>query len=184
MLSEQKLEEAKYFLEGMKKTRIEPKSCYFNYSAFLSAWRSVFETLLYEGAIYYGIYDQYLKRYRKIPRELKSNEEKYLFIAAQIGNSQAVEFFGWMKAKLTEIRHTDLYQERNKAVHEGKIPEINYVPFQIGLPDGHFSLIGFTESRRFQKQITPYITNCEEEYCIAEKTVKEAVAKFHINDKQ
>jgi len=52
-----KLEEARYFLEQFGKTITKPKKNRFYLSAFLHAWRSVIDIMLYDFAKYFGVYN-------------------------------------------------------------------------------------------------------------------------------
>lgn len=178
--TELKLEETKYFLDRMRETKTNPKACYFNYNAYLSAWHSTLETLLNDAAVYYGIRNYYWQKHNEIPKWLKTKEEKYLYAATKLRNARAIEFFGWIASKLPEKRQIGLSKERNESVHEGKKIDIDLKPIEITLPNGHFSLRGFVEYHKFEKEIAPYVEKCEKGYLFVEKIVVETKTKLQL----
>jgi len=117
-----KLREAKYFLEAVTKTKTTQKRLFiYNLSAFLSAWRSVLDVMLYDFAVHYCI--GLTRADRVLPHD-------FWIVAKAQNNTQALEFFKWWNKKRGELSNNPLWNMRHIIVHRG-YPEIThrlYVP--------------------------------------------------------
>ena len=129
MRAEGKLEEAKYFLDILKKVSrtittdsqwkegrdghtIEPKFKH-NFSACIQALRSVFDVLLYDYAEKYFKYSPERQEYM--------DENRFSIIASARGSSESKQFIKWYRQKFKEIkvRAKHLSFVRVMTVHRG-----------------------------------------------------------------
>lgn len=145
----------------------------FYLSAFLCAWRSVIDILLYDIAEYYELYD-FRNRWRTT--EFNSNvafARHISKIANKRGNHQAEEFIEWWFRNLINVWNSKLSEMRKQVVHEGglQLPK-----FARGIPLGHFSLRNYI----YAKEITPTIDECQKGFSLVENIVDEAEVKLKI----
>lgn len=110
-----KLQEAKYFLDTLLKTKHGEEPFYYNLSAFLSAWKSVFEIMLYDLAEHYSI---------GLTRKDKMYPHDFWIVAYAQKHSQALQFYKWWsKKRENELPKNPLWYMRPEIVHRG-YPEI------------------------------------------------------------
>ena len=125
--AEDKLKEAKYFLDKLKEISrtisaeshweegrdvyaIEPKFKY-NFSACVTALMSVYDVLLYDYAEKYFKYSP--------ARQYFMNENLFSKIANACGSSESKEFIKWYREKLKKLRKEQLHFIRIANVHRG-----------------------------------------------------------------
>ena len=165
-----KLEEARYFLEQFRETITKPKKNTFYLSAFLHAWRSVIDIMLYDFAEYYGLHN-----FEK-PNEFSSVITFANHISETARNqkkNQAAEFIEWWFGKLLKVWNSELSEMRKQTTHIGrlKLPE-----FAQETSIGSFSLLNWI----YAKEITVTIEACQEGYSLIENIVHEAEEKFNV----
>jgi hypothetical protein len=116
-----KLEEARHFLKEFIRTQKEPDTYkpYFNLSAFLSAWRSVLDVMLYDFAEYYTI---------GLNREDKMYPRDFWLVSKVQSKKQALEFLDWWNKKRAKLEKNELWRMRHIIVHRG-YPEISHVVY-------------------------------------------------------
>lgn len=112
-----KLAEAEYFLAALKRTLHDPDRLHYNLSAFLSAWRSISDVMLYDFAWRYSL--GFGQEDRLTYREFKT-------VAKVLKRAQALEFLRWWRDEFRDIKANPLYRKRNLVVHRGK-PPLRYV---------------------------------------------------------
>jgi hypothetical protein len=95
MMAKTKLAEAEYFFSAVKRTLHDPDKLCYNLSAFLSAWRSVPDVMLYDFAWRYSL--GFTEEDRLTPHEFR--------IAARLlKRLQALEFLEWWNRRCEKIR--------------------------------------------------------------------------------
>ena len=112
MKAEDKLAEAKYFLEKLKSS-INSELGY-NLSAFIQAWRSVFDVLLYDYAEQYFGYSE--------ERKFKTTKNSFREIAIVLdiqGNDKPKKFIEWYQKKEAELSKERFWTLRIFFVHRG-----------------------------------------------------------------
>ncbi len=107
-----KLAEAKFFLDKLQELSNNSDHFYYNISAFLSAWRSTLDIMLYDFAMMFPL---------GFTREddLKMRDFKVAARAAQ--HTEAVRFIDWWENKQSSLGSTPLWKKRNINVHRGPI---------------------------------------------------------------
>ena len=105
-----KLEEAKYFLDALVKTKDDPKLLYFNLSAFLSAWRSVLDVMLYDFAEHYSI---------GFTRQDVITDQNFKAVAQALKHRDALHFIDWWRKKQGKLKENPLWGKRILIVHRG-----------------------------------------------------------------
>ena len=116
-----KLEEARYFLDALVRKEKIPKEFIYNLSAFLSAWVSVLDVMLYDFAEHYRI---------GLTREDRMKSHDFQIVAKAQKNSNALQFFNWWRQTSNMLKSTNkLWNMRNITVHRGyEIAYRIYVP--------------------------------------------------------
>jgi hypothetical protein len=114
-----KLEEADYFLERLKSLTKNPtkygdmdyidKEFMHNLSAFISAWRSVIDYLLYD----------YAEKFLGINREKRLDSSVFERVATECKNQKALEFVEWYKEKFGILEKDPLWKKRPYSIHRG-----------------------------------------------------------------
>ena len=183
MRAEDKLEEAKYFLDKLKKISrtisadshweegrdvhvIEPEFKH-NFSACIQALRSVFDVLLYD----------YAEKYKYITRRQDYMDKKrFSMIAKACGSSESRKFIKWYREKLKELKKEHLFFVRVATVHRGG----SWMDTKL---KNTYTIT--KEGIKIEKEIhigdmpeTVATTECEKIYLQMDKIVKEAREKF------
>lgn len=184
MRAEDKLQEAKYFLDRLKEISrtisaeshweegrdvyvIEPKFKH-NFSACVTALRSVFDVLLYDYAEKYFNYSS--------ARQDFMNEKLFSKTANACGLSESKKFIEWYNEKFKELKNEHLFTVRVITVHRGgswmdsKLKDtytITKAGFKI---EKEIHIAGMPE--------TVATSECEKIYLHMAKIVKEAREKF------
>jgi len=105
-----KLAEARYFLDQLKDLKNKPDEFMHNLSAFLSAWRSVLDVLLYD----------YAEKYFGWSREDKLNQRDFEVAAKASGIRDARNFIQWYKKQIQLLSGNPLAKKRVVIVHRGR----------------------------------------------------------------
>ena len=105
-----KLEEAKYFLDAFVKTKDDLKVFSFNLSAFLSAWRSVLDVMLYDFAEHYSI---------GFTRQDVITDQYFKAVSEALKHNDALKFIEWWRKKQGILKQNPLWAKRILIVHRG-----------------------------------------------------------------
>jgi hypothetical protein len=183
--SKDKLAECNYFLNKLQKYSYHDIEGDFYYSAFVIAWRSFLDVLLYDAAIQFNL--GFYRDERMYPKHFRDRAQK-------LGNKKAIEFLNWWEQKVAYLSSKDLANERHVFVHRGASSRMIYLPATIsmdwsgGFRNEHFGN-GFNTSKDrrilsgLQSQDTAYVQEemvirCEEktkDSVVAYKEIKEIV---------
>jgi len=164
-----KLEEASYFLFALRRTEKTLKQFVYNLSAFLSAWRSVLDVMLYDFAEHYRI---------GLTREDRMTDEIFWYVAKAQNNAQALGFIKWWRQKVNILSKNPLWNMRRVIVHRG-YPEITYriyIPASISSGGTGF-VLGVGEVSAKPSDI---LDMCEKAFAEMESIVSEAENEFGI----
>ena len=183
MRAEDKLQEAKYFLDRLKEISrtisaeshwqegrdvyaIESKFKH-SFSACVTALRSVFDVLLYD----------YAEKYKLIEsRQDHMNRNEFSKKAKKCGSSESRKFINWYDEKFKELEKIPLFFVRIATVHRGgswmdtKIKD-SYMITKEGIEIEKEIQIGAMPE-------TVAVSECEKIYLQMDKIVKEAREKF------
>ena len=135
---DKKLDECLFFLGKLTSAKDSEKFGYY-YSAFLTSWRSVFDVLLYDAAIFYDL---------GFTREMEMREQNFLWIANWAENEEAKEFHRWWKQNQTKLSKDPLYQQRHFTIHRGVIDQPSEY-YSIDIPLGSSTAFNFDLTRSF-----------------------------------
>jgi len=186
MDTRKKLKEAEYFLKALPYTH-NTDQFYYTLSAFLSAWRSVLDVMLYDFAEHYNV---------GLTRKDKMYPHDFWIVAHAQKHANALEFFSWWNKKIEELSKNKLWKMRPEIVHRG-YPEIKhkiYVPDTIssgsivivsgeeigGVSGGPFATTDFS-SDFFEVKASDVVKMCNEGFVLMESIVNEAEKKFGIS---
>ena len=191
MQAEYKLKEARYFLRRLKDLRMtssEPVAdedtfnvIMYNLSAFVSAWGSVFDVLLYD----------YAERYFKVNREekIQIRPENFIMAARAIKsvNPEAEKFIKWYEKKRDRIlQKNPLWKLRVFFVHKGFVESTLTWEAELYVPPSSVSggtSTAVTPETKFEVRRRVYVgsftdkeilATCEKGFYLMEKIVKEA----------
>jgi hypothetical protein len=184
-----KLEEAHYFSRRLKETKDDPKIYYYYLSAFLTAWRSVLDVMLYDFAEHYPL---------RLDRKVFIDNYIFWVAANAINHTEALNFIVWWNEKADIVRKNELSKMRITSVHKGFPPRTVYAPptlssgsiifatsgviagssgdFRIATPTAVYHPI--SPSDIFE--ISEVIKKCEEGYKLIESIVIEAEKRFSV----
>lgn len=109
-----KLEEARYFLDSL---RGEENPNRFNYtlSAFLGAWRSVMDIMLYDVAELWRL---------GLTRENRITDNEFSVAAKALNHSNATRFIRWWRQKRGLLKQNALWKKRTLIIHRGYPPNM------------------------------------------------------------
>lgn len=110
MEAEHKLSEARYFLDKMNTLKSQPEEFMHNLSAFLSAWRSVPDILLYD----------YAEKYFAWGREDRFDMRDFEVATRASGRKEAQRFFQWYKKQYARLAGNPLWRKRVVTIHRGR----------------------------------------------------------------
>ncbi len=106
-----KIEEANYFLQELR--RANQNVFHYYFSAFLSAWRSVLDVMLFDFAQMYSLgFDD----------NARINDEGFEIAARATKQREALRFITWWRQQRQRISKSPLYRARNNLVHRGVSP--------------------------------------------------------------
>lgn len=180
--------EAQYFLKRLAETKDDPRLYYYYLSAFLTAWRSVLDVMLYDFIEYYPL---------RLDRKVFVNSNIFWVAANALNHTNALDFISWWNKKAEAVRGNELSKMRITTVHKG-FPRTVYAP--ATLSSGSFvvfsSLSALTgldafgyptvtvkrplDSSDDTGEIPEIIKKCEEGYKLIESMVVEAEKRFRV----
>ena len=190
MWTRKRLQEAEYFRNRLIGTQNDDEF-YFNLSAFLSAWRSILDVMLYDFNEHY---------YLGFSTEDKFNDTDFKAVANALSNTQAIEFIKWWRKKQGLLRKNPLWTKKNITVHRGyaKLSEYRiYVSGSGGTSStisgvtGYMKRIPFPESGATSRrdptnyffsdmQDKPVMDYCDEGLKQIESIITEAETTFSV----
>lgn len=157
-----KLEEAQYFLERFCETTIKPKINKFYLSAFLQAWRSVIDIMLYDFAEYFGF--EYLE---------KPRVHQLAAIFEHTRTRGAREFIKWWRKKRVKVLEMETAKMRDYVAHCGlKLPAT--VDYEKKAEHSVFYLY------MYSRGITVTVEECRKAFEQIKDIVDEAEKKFNV----
>jgi hypothetical protein len=112
MDTRKKLSEAKYFLGLLPIFQEDTNKFYYNLSAFLNAWRSVLDIMLYDFAEHYSL---------GFTREVELNDKDFFAVATALNKTEAVEFVKWWRKKQGVLKSDPLWEKRIISFHRGNV---------------------------------------------------------------
>ena len=118
-----KLSETNYFLNNLPNVQNNPDEFYYNLSAFLTAWRSVLDVMLYDFAEHFNL---------RFTREDEMTVRDFTLAARILRNNEATEFILWWKQKQGLLSATPLWRKRNINFHRGRLGVSHYTVYTSG----------------------------------------------------
>jgi len=117
MEAEKKIREAEYFLNQLNNIPQDSDEFIYNLSAFLTAWRSVLDIILYDYAEKFNL---------GLTREEKVTDRDFEVAARALQHTQALQFIKWWRDQCNRIARDPLlgklWKIRVKIVHRGYPP--------------------------------------------------------------
>ena len=184
METRKKLEEARFFLEKFRKSlsRATEKEYYYYLSAFLSAWRSVLDVMLYDFAKYYSL---------GLTSEDKVSHDEFFIVAKAQSKDKALGFLKWWEKKIQKLSKNKLWKMRHIIIHRG-YPEIMhalYVPESMSsgcataftLPEKADFVRGYiTDGKIVMIEYTTLPKECQNAFKLMENIIIDAESKFNV----
>jgi hypothetical protein len=121
-----KLSEAKYFLDKLPNLKDNPDEFYYNLSAFLNAWRSALDIMLYDMAEHFNL---------GLTRDDEMTNRDFALAARLLQKTDATQFISWWNQKQGLLGNTPLWKKRNIIFHRGRVGILQYsisAPFSGG----------------------------------------------------
>lgn len=117
MQTRNKLEESKYFLGILPTIQEDVDGFRYNLSAFLNAWRSVLDIMLYDFDEFYHL---------GFTREVEMNDKEFCAVAKALRNLAASKFIRWWREQQGMLKNSPLWERRNIDFHRGGLEIQNY----------------------------------------------------------
>jgi len=183
METRKKLEEARFFLEKFQKSlskATEKESIYY-LSAFLSAWRSVLDVMLYDFAEYYSL---------GLTREDRIEHRDFSTLAKGQRKDQAKRFLKWWEQKIRRLSKNKLWKMRVMIIHRGypKIMDMLYVPEStaacvtaFALPEKADGVTAYiTDGKIDRIEYTTLPKECQNAFKLMEDIIIDAEREFSV----
>lgn len=122
MYARMRLDEARYFRMHLSSARTDDEF-YFNLSAFLNAWRSILDVMLYDFSEHYTL---------GFTREDELDNKQFLAVATVLGRTEAIEFIKWWNQQQGILSNNPLWRKRNVSFHRGYPKVSEYVIYVSG----------------------------------------------------
>jgi len=195
-----KLKEAKYFLDILTQAQNEADKFYYDLSAFLTAWRSVLDVMLYDFAEYYAL---------GFNRDVEMTHKEFYAVAEVLNKTEAIRFIKWWRKTQGMLSNSPLWRKRTINVHRGYPPLVQTYNFYVSGSGGtsgtispyvnSVSLPAHSTLGGLVPQTTPIavserpdwrfsdfpnesvIDMCTKAYNEIEKIVKETEAEFNVH---
>jgi len=113
MESRKKLEEAHYFLDKLRAVAQNSDEFMYMLSAFLNAWRSVLDVMLYDYAEKYSL---------GLTREDRITDHEFGIAAKVLNCTGALHFLRWWRQQRSSFQRNPLWRKRILVVHRGYPP--------------------------------------------------------------
>ena len=174
-----KLKEAEYFLQKLLHPKEDPNKnpdvFRYHLSAFLSAWRSVFDIMLYDLALHY---------FPSLSRDDKIMYSSFRIVAKAQNHTKALQFIDWYDKKFRSLRDNPLWIKRITALHKG-YPPIRIQVF-VSTSSASYVTIGGkipveTEiGQMWESEIGNILEECKEGFRMMQEVVEEAESEFDV----
>jgi len=136
-----RLDEARYFYNRLIGAQNDD-DFYFNLSAFLNAWRSILDVMLYDFNKHYSL---------GFSTEDQLDAKEFKAVANALNNTQAMEFIKWWVKKQRLLSSKPLWAKRNLTVHRGYAKITEYRIYVSGSGGTSGTISGVTG---YMKRIT------------------------------
>jgi hypothetical protein len=113
MDTRKKLNEAKYFLDWLPKLQEDEVTFQYHLNAFLNAWRSVLDILLYDFVV-----EKYALGFT---REIEINDKEAFAVALVLKQQEAIKFVKWWRKKQGILYADPLWKKRTVSFHRGNL---------------------------------------------------------------
>ena len=113
MDAEKKIQEAEYFLNQLRNIPQDSDEFMYNLSAFLNAWRSVLDVMLYDYAEKFVL---------GLTRDERITERDFEVAAKALQHTQALQFIKWWRQQRNRLMRNPLWKKRIIFVHRGYPP--------------------------------------------------------------
>jgi hypothetical protein len=133
MLTRRRLEEAKYC---GRLSEAQNDEFHFNLSAFLNAWRSILDVMLYDFTEHYSL---------GFSREDELDDKEFTAVATALKKTHALKFIEWWRQKQGGLRNNPLWFKRNITFHRGypKVSEYRIYVSGSGATSGTVSVVPY-----------------------------------------
>jgi len=174
-----KLAEAEFFLDRLPETADNSDIFYYQISAFLTAWRSTLDIMLYDFA------DRYPLRFT---REDDISRRDFKIAARAINNSEALRFIDWWESKQSILGSTPLWKKRNINLHRGSIPLVRTYTILASGSGGTSGTVSLYSSNVIKLEnnhlfVTPiFVPNKVVVPVAASKTATSSTQEWHFDD--
>lgn len=132
-----KLSEAKYFLEILFGVQDDTDKFYYNLSAFITAWRSTLDYMLYDFAEIFNL---------GFTRDDEMTEKEFRAVSNALNKTKALAFIRWWSQKQNILSGNPLWSKRNLNIHRGRAPITKSYVFHVSGSGGTSGTISFTTS--------------------------------------
>jgi hypothetical protein len=112
-----KLAECKYFLDILPTLTENLDGFRYNVSAFLNAWRSLLDVMLYDFDEFFNL---------GFTREVEMSDKEFCAVAKANGKEEALRFVRWWRQKQGMLKNSPLWEERIISFHRGGTNIQNY----------------------------------------------------------
>lgn len=102
MDAEKKIQEAEYFLNQLRNIPQDSDEFMYNLSAFLNAWRSVLDVMLYDYAEKFAL---------GLTRDEKITERDFEVVAKALQHTQASQFINWWRQQRNRLMQNPLWKK-------------------------------------------------------------------------
>jgi hypothetical protein len=167
-----KLREAEYFLRKLltsEKPPLEnPDVFRFHLSAFLSAWASVWDYMLYDFALYF---------FPSLTRDDDIRYDNFKIAAKASDHEEAIRFADWRNAKFRIVNKSPLWKKRIIVVHR-RYPDIKYEIFTSRTSSVTYLMTGPLTETPWTVDLEDLLNECKEGFQLMRKVIKEAEDEF------
>lgn len=177
MVTKLKLKEVEFFLEKLLATNPEKSTelFQFNLSAFLSAWRSVLDIMLYDFALHY---------FPSLTRDDKIMPEGFKIASKAQDHEEALRFIKWWDKKFNSMKNNPLWRRRIMADHRG-YQQIGIQVF-VSTSSASYIMIAAGETidigldRMWEVDVGSLLDECKKGFYLLQAIVDEAEKDFRL----
>ena len=105
-----KFKECQFFIKKLRFEKERDDEWGYYYSAFLAAWRSVLDVLLYDASVRFNL---------GFSRDDHLVDWKFSWAANKENNESALKFFTWWKQARSSLQKFSIWNKRNVLLHRG-----------------------------------------------------------------
>lgn len=137
MQTRRKLDEARYFLDQLAEVQSASERFYYCLSAFLNAWRSVLDVMLYDFVEHHNL---------GFTREDKITDQHVRAVANALNNNGALQFIEWWRQKQGGLMNNLLWKKRIIIAHRGYPPVQTFTFYVSGSGGTSSTISGYNTS--------------------------------------